>query len=369
MQRGELEFIGRNDDQVKIRGHRIELGEVEAVLREHAEVSEAVVVARDDVPGEKRLVGYVVGVETEAPSSRALREYLHRRMPEYMVPSAFVRLERLPLTANGKVDRQALPAPEGRPEGTEYAAPRTPMEEALAGIWARGAAPGPGGNPRHFFELGGHSLVATRVIARIRETLEVELPLRALFEAPTISGFGGANVNAQRRRARVCGCRRCGRSSARTACRCRLRRSGCGFWSSWSWWGQPTTCRWCCGWKGRWIMSALATRPRRSWSGGMRVCGRGLRCVAEMRCRSSTRRRETFQLWVEDLSRAAGGGTGAACARVAGGGERRERFDLERGPLFRAGVMRLGAGEHVLLLTMHHIVTGRVVDGDLDAGD
>ena len=180
---GSLEYVGRNDDQVKIRGYRIELGEIETVLREHVGVNQAVVVAREDVPGEKRLVGYVVAEEGEAPSNRELREYLKQRMPEYMVPAAIVRLERIPLTGNGKVDRKALPAPEGRPEGMGYEAPRTPVEEALAEIWAQVLRVDRVGIRDDFFELGGHSLLATRVMAQIRETLQVELPLRALFES------------------------------------------------------------------------------------------------------------------------------------------------------------------------------------------
>jgi acyl-coenzyme A synthetase/AMP-(fatty) acid ligase/acyl carrier protein len=180
---GSLEYVGRNDDQVKIRGYRIELGEIEAVLRKHAGVSQAVVVAREDVPGEKRLVGYVVAAEGGMSSNRELREYLKQRMPEYMVPAAIVRLERIPLTGNGKVDRRALPAPEGRPEGMGYEAPRTPVEEALAEIWAQVLRVDRVGIRDDFFELGGHSLLATRVMAQIRETLQVELPLRALFES------------------------------------------------------------------------------------------------------------------------------------------------------------------------------------------
>ena len=186
-ERGELEFIGRTDEQVKIRGYRIELGEIETVLREHAGVSEAVVVAREDAPGERRLVAYVVGAEGVATTGRKLREYLQQRMPEYMVPAAIMRLERLPLTGNGKVDRKALPAPEARPGGTAYKAPRTLTEKALAEIWAQVLRVEQVGVRDDFFELGGHSLLATRVMARIRETLQVELPLRTLFTDPTIS--------------------------------------------------------------------------------------------------------------------------------------------------------------------------------------
>ena len=174
---------------MKIRGHRIELGEVETVLREHAGVSEAVVVAREDVPGEKRLVGYVVGMEEEAPGDVELREYLRQRVPEYMVPSPIVRLERLPLTGNGKVDRKALPAPEGRPEGMEYEAPRTPMEKAVAEIWAQVLHVDRVGIRDDFFELGGHSLLATSVMVRLQSRFGLTVDLRVLFELPTLAEF------------------------------------------------------------------------------------------------------------------------------------------------------------------------------------
>ena len=199
-EQGELEFIGRRDYQVKIRGYRIELGEIETALREHAGVSEAVVVAREDMPGEKWLVGYVVAAESVAPSNRELREYLKQRMPEYMVPSAIVRMERLPLTGYGKVDRKALPAPEGRPEGMGYEAPRTPVEETLAEIWAQVLRVDRVGIRDDFFELGGHSLLATRVVAQIRQILQVELPLRALFESSRLVELA-ERIERQRREA------------------------------------------------------------------------------------------------------------------------------------------------------------------------
>ncbi len=181
---GRLEFIGRVDEQVKVRGFRIEPGEIEAVLCAHAEVREARVIVREDEPGEQRLVAYIVG-EADAD---AMREHLQRSLPEYMVPSAFVALEKLPLTPNGKLDRRALPA--AGPAGTEgYVAPRTPTEEALAGIWAGVLRVERVGILDDFFGLGGHSLLATRLVSRVREQLGVELPLRAVFEAPTVAGL------------------------------------------------------------------------------------------------------------------------------------------------------------------------------------
>ena len=198
-ERGELEFLGRLDDQVKIRGYRIELGEIETVLREHAGVREAVVVAREDVPGEKRLVGYVVGMEGEGPASGELREYLRQQMPEYMVPSAIVSLERLPLTANGKVDRKALPAPEGRPEGMGYEAPRTPVEEALAEIWAQVLHVDRIGIRDDFFEMGGDSIRALHVQAEAQKR-GYEFSLKDLFARKQIGALAEVTgVGAGRR--------------------------------------------------------------------------------------------------------------------------------------------------------------------------
>ena len=190
---GELVFLGRIDHQVKIRGYRIELGEIESVLAQHPGVREAVALAREDSPGDKRLVAYFVAAEVAGPGpdGAELRRFLGERLPEYMVPAAFVTLEALPLTTNGKIDRKALPAPDAhRCLAGEIVGPRNPIEEVLAGIWAD--LLGVEGVSVHsdFFELGGHSLLATQVGARIAVAFEVELPLQALFEAPTIAALG-----------------------------------------------------------------------------------------------------------------------------------------------------------------------------------
>ncbi|HEY0022714.1 MAG TPA: amino acid adenylation domain-containing protein [Longimicrobium sp.] len=181
--RGELEFLGRVDEQVKVRGFRIEPGEIEAVLRRSEGVADCAIVAREDVPGERRLVAYVVG-DVEAG---ALREHLLRNLPEYMVPSAFVALDALPLTPNGKLDRKALPAPDFAPREDRYVAPRTPTEEALAEIWAETLRLERVGVHDSFFELGGHSLLATHVVSRLRQVFGVDVPLRALFDEPTVA--------------------------------------------------------------------------------------------------------------------------------------------------------------------------------------
>ncbi|MEW5925956.1 MAG: amino acid adenylation domain-containing protein [Gemmatimonadota bacterium] len=187
---GEIEFLGRTDHQVKVRGYRVELGEIEATLRRHAQVGESAVLLREDVPGRQRLVAYVTGREGAEPGAAELREHAREQLPEYMVPWAVVVLERMPVTANGKIDRRALPAPE-RAEADAYVAPRTPAEELLAGIWAEVLGVERVGATENFFELGGHSLLATQVVSRLRAALGVEVPLRTLFEAPTVAALAG----------------------------------------------------------------------------------------------------------------------------------------------------------------------------------
>ncbi|MBZ4423367.1 condensation domain-containing protein, partial [Myxococcus sp. RHSTA-1-4] len=186
---GVLEFLGRADAQVKVRGYRIELAEVEAALLAFPGVAQAVPLVREDVAGDKRLVGYVAS--PESLDVAALRAFLKGRLPEYMVPSALVRLDALPLTANSKVDRKALPAPSSAlaPSSESYVAPRTPSEELLAGIYAQVLGVERVSITDSFFDLGGHSLLATRVVSRIRASFGVELPLRELFQAPTVAAL------------------------------------------------------------------------------------------------------------------------------------------------------------------------------------
>ena len=202
---GEIEFVGRTDQQVKVRGFRIEPGEIETVLARHPGVRQAIVVARDDVPGGKRLVAYVVTHQELPPTTSEMRDYLKRTLPEYMVPSAFVVLDALPLTTTGKVDRGALPAPEqGRPElAGAYVAPRTAVEEVLCDFFSEVLQLEPIGVRDSFFELGGHSLLATQVASRVREAFRVELSLRTFFESPTVERLAVAILSNRAERVRV----------------------------------------------------------------------------------------------------------------------------------------------------------------------
>jgi amino acid adenylation domain-containing protein len=186
---GNIEFRGRTDHQVKVFGFRIELEETETVLGQHPAVAATVVMAREDAPGGKRLVAYVVLNEDQAATVSELRTFLQAKLPNYMIPSAFVLLDSLPLTPNGKVDRGALPPPnQTRPElERSFLAPRTPSEQLLTAIWAQILELDKIGVHDNFFDLGGHSLLATQIVSRIRETLQIELPLRRLFEKPTIA--------------------------------------------------------------------------------------------------------------------------------------------------------------------------------------
>ncbi len=280
---GELEFLGRTDQQVKVRGFRIEPGEIEAHLAAHPGVRVAAVVPCEDARGERRLVAYVVPEEDPVPES-ALREFLAARLPDYMVPSAVVALDALPLTPNGKLDRRALPAPEApRPEGG-YVAPRTPAEAVLAGIWEEVLGVERVGVHDDFFELGGHSLLATRVVSRARRLLGAEVPVRALFEVPTVAGLcgriesaaPGAGVPAPRS----------SRSPATGRSRSPSRRSGSGSCTGCSRRAPSTTCR-------RWSAWAAWTWGRcggawTSWSAGTRRCAPPSVWRGRRRCSASS---------------------------------------------------------------------------------
>ncbi|HEX2080075.1 MAG TPA: amino acid adenylation domain-containing protein, partial [Longimicrobium sp.] len=344
---GTLEFLGRTDFQVKIRGFRIELGEIEAALLEHEAVRECAVLAREDA-GEKRVVAYVVG-EARA---EALRAHVRRSLPEYMVPSAFVALDRLPLTPNGKLDRRALPAPELASAEEKYVAPRTPVEEVLAGIWAEVLRLERVGVTESFFELGGHSLLATRVVSRVRTVFGVELPLRALFEGATVAELA-VRVEEMRRAELpvlppVVPVERTGAlplsfAQERLWFIDRLEPGSAVY-------NVPVAWRLGGALDEAALERALGEIVRRHEA--LRttfpeVDGSPVQVIAPF---------GGFALPVEDLS-GLGEAEREAAVRRRAGEEARRAFDLSAGPLFRAALLRVGAEDHVLLLSMHHIVS------------
>jgi acyl-coenzyme A synthetase/AMP-(fatty) acid ligase/acyl carrier protein len=189
---GQLEFLGRADNQVKIRGFRIELGEIETALRQHPAIEESIVVAHQETNGSKRLVAYVVtGPADQALNVEELQSFLRGRLPEYMLPSAFTVLPQLPLTPNGKINRAALPAPSyGLGSSTsEFVAPRTAAEESVAKLWCEVLDLESVSVNESFFDLGGHSLLATQVVSRLRREFGIDLPVRSVFESPTIAAL------------------------------------------------------------------------------------------------------------------------------------------------------------------------------------
>ncbi|HEX7243296.1 MAG TPA: amino acid adenylation domain-containing protein, partial [Longimicrobiaceae bacterium] len=349
---GEVEFLGRMDDQVKIRGFRIEPGEIEAALVSLPQVREAAVVAREDAPEQKRLVGYVVPEAGEKASAAELRRELQSRLPEYMVPSAFVVLERLPLNANGKLDRRGLPAPDHMAAEEAYAAPRTPVEAILSEVWAETLRLERVGVRESFFELGGHSLLATRAVSRIREVFGVELPLRSLFQAPTVAEV------AERVEA--------------------LRRAGIPAPAPVVPTGRTGALPLSFAQERLWFIdrmepgSAAYNVPVALRLAGVLDAGALERALGEIVRRHEALRtvfREVdgspvqvvapfagFVLPIADLS-----GPDAETREAEASRRTREEagrpFDLAAGPLFRAGLLRLGGEEHVLLLSMHHVVS------------
>ena len=347
---GVLEFLGRSDAQVKLRGFRIEPGEIEAALLRHGDVAQAAVIAREDEAGGKRLVGYVVlrgapesGERSGAPGRAAaaeLRAHVAGLLPDYMVPSAFVLLDRLPLTPNGKLDRRALPAPSLQ-GGVEGRGARTPQEEILCGLFAEVLGLGRVGIDDNFFELGGHSLLATRLISRLRASLDVEVSIRSLFEAPTVAGLARHVGSAQAGRAGVRAYARPAEIPLSYAQRRlwflhRLEGASAGY-------VIPVAVRLA----GDLDVGAL---ERALWD----VLERheSLRTVfAE---REGVARQEILEASAVRPGLAVAGVSAAELAGVlarAAGAE----FALDREPPLRAQLYRLSGREHVLLLVLHHI--------------
>ncbi|HSF38618.1 MAG TPA: non-ribosomal peptide synthase/polyketide synthase, partial [Thermoanaerobaculia bacterium] len=349
LQGGELEFLGRADGQVKVRGYRIETGEIEAALVAQPGVHQAVVMAREDTPGNPRLVAYVVGDATVDE----LRQRLRERLPDPMVPAAFVMLPALPLTPNGKVDRKALPAPAWQRAEDGYLTPRTPVEEIVAAIYAELLSVPSIGRDESFFDLGGHSLLATRVVSRLRSVLGVELPVRALFERPTVAELSAAVEEARR-------------SDANRLAPPLLPvpREG------------PLPLSF--AQQRLWFIDQLEPgSPLYNMPGALRIEGPLDSRVLALCLGEIVRRHEAlrtvfvaqggapvqviqsaapFPLPVVDLS-GLPEKTREALALTLIAEEAGRPFDLARGPLLRGGLLRLAEGDHAVTLTLHHIVS------------
>ncbi len=354
--RRDLEFVGRLDGQVKIRGHRIEPAEIEAVLEQLPEILAAAVVARgagDGGDGDDRLVAYLATGERQVDAA-LVRAHLQRRLPAVMVPAAFVFLPQLPVTPNGKVDRRALPEPDAAAPCGTFVAPRTAVEEILAGLWAEVLRRPRVGVEDDFFALGGHSLLAVQIASRVRAAMGIELPLRLVFEQPTVAGLAAAVERQLRQDA--------GSAPAAPPALARAPRDAplpLSFAQERLWfldrlepgspaYNVPLALRVRGDLDAAALRRALHALARRQEV--LRACfpaaeGRPIQRLAPPRVPLAEVDLSALQPSVRD----------AELAR-RGEQEARRAFDLTRGPLLRALLLRLGAGEHALLLTLHHIV-------------
>src|ERR1044072_2886747 len=353
---GTIEYVGRRDDQVKIRGHRIELGEVEAALRTCRGVSECVVVTRGDNGSVDGLAAYVVPEDlSTAVNVSEWRQQLEERLPQYMVPSVFMVIDKLPLTASGKVDKRALPEAEmSRDElAGEYEGPRTVTEEILVGIWKEVLTLERIGIHDNFFELGGHSLLATQVIARMPQTFPVEIALRSIFEQPTIAGLAGLIETGLKNE-----------PSSDEAGIERVRRDG----------PLPLSVEQ----QRLWVLNQLEPHNAvYNISAAVRLSGTldlpalGQAFTELVRRHESLRTSfsvidteatqlisepQAFPLPVTDLSQLGAAGLEQMVKAIAAA-EGNFSFDLRIAPLLRARLLQLSEEEHVLLVTMHHIVS------------
>jgi amino acid adenylation domain-containing protein len=352
---GEIEFLGRHDHQVKLRGFRVELEEIEATLRRQPAVRDAVVVVREESDGDKRLVAYVALDSEALLTATDLRRCLKDELPEYMVPQAFVLMEEFPLTPNGKIDRRALPAPYAAQAGGSetYVAPQTDTEKSVTGIWTNVLGLEPIGVNDNFFELGGHSLQATRVVSQLREAFQMELPLRSFFEAPTVAGV--AALIEQSRRSN---------EADHLPLIARCSREGdlpLSFAQERLWFLdqlQPS--------------NSLYNIPVGLFLTGELDTGTLERTLNEI-IRRHESLRTTFtqsegapkqviahelklRLPVVDLTSLPAADRESE-ANLRAKEEAQRPFDLSAGPLLRATLLRLADDEHILLLTMHHIIS------------
>ncbi|TBV11413.1 non-ribosomal peptide synthase/polyketide synthase [Stutzerimonas kirkiae] len=348
---GVIEYIGRIDHQVKIRGFRIELGEIEAQLQSHETVREAVVIDIDG-PSGKQLAAYLVSIADQAVTAEqqgelrtSLRDYLKEVLPDYMVPAHLLFLDRLPLTPNGKLDRKALPKPDASQLQQEFVAPQSELEQQIAAIWADVLKIGKVGLTDNFFELGGHSLLATQVISRIRQTLNIELPLRTLFEAPVLTEF--VAHAGQGRSSTVLAFKRVDRTRPLALSYAQQRQ-----WFLWQLepestaYNMPTALRF----KGELDIDALRssfetliarhetlrTTFRQAGEQAVQVIHSSLDLALDQECLEAVSEALIQSKVEEEVARP---------------------FDLEQGPLLRVKLLWLADDDHVLILTLHHIVS------------
>ncbi len=352
---GTLECLGRVDHQVKIRGFRVELGEVEAALARHPQVQDAVVVAREDATGEQALVAYLIARPGPAPTVADLRKTISTGLPDYMIPSAFVLLDEFPLTPNGKVDRNALPAPDaGRaaPAGV-YVPPRNAIEEAVAVAFGEVLGRDRIGARDDFFDLGGHSLMAAQLLARLRDAFGVEIPLKELFEASNVAALAHRVEDALRsqRGEAVPAIDKADRSAPLPASFAQQR-----LWfldqlePNQATYNLPVAVRL----RGELNHDALArafdemARRHESLRTTFRaVDGRPIQVIApELK----------IDLPIDDLTHLPGGEREAEALRRLKN-EARRPFDLAQGPLVRVALAKLGDAEHVAIVNMHHIIS------------
>ncbi|MDO8043112.1 non-ribosomal peptide synthetase, partial [Janthinobacterium sp. SUN137] len=349
---GNIEYLGRNDFQVKLRGFRIELGEIETRIARHEDVKDAMVIVREDIVGDKRLVAYLTVVDGRDVTAAALREHLQASLPEYMVPGAFVVLERFPLTPNGKIDRKALPAPDQSALATgEYEAPQGEVEETLARIWQELLGVERAGRHDNFFELGGHSLQAVRVVSQLRQALGIEVALRDVFMAPTLEGLAHVAAHAAAASLPPIGVAERGAPVPLSWAQQRLwfldrfdQAAGAAY-------HLPAALRL----RGTLDVAALGrtldrmvTRHESLRTTFANIDGQVVQLFAPDNA--------GFMLEQFDLSALVGHEQEAAVARQAVD-EAVRPFDLSAGPLVRGRLLRLMQDEYVLLVTQHHIIS------------
>ncbi|HEY0601977.1 MAG TPA: condensation domain-containing protein, partial [Herpetosiphonaceae bacterium] len=349
---GTIVFLGRIDQQIKLRGFRVEIGEIEAVLSQHPAVRQALVLLREDLPGDRRLVAYLVAQPEQPIVVAEVRAFLLRQLPEYLVPAAFVVLDTLPLTPNGKLDRRALPLPDYSQTDTPVVAPRTPQETQIADIWAEVLGVAQVGVHDNFFALGGHSLLATQVITRIRETCQIELPLRALFETPTVAGLAEQIAQRQPESSRLPALSR--RPATTDALPLSFAQQRLWFLHQLdpqsTVYHTPICVR---------LSGALDVDTLQRSLNTIIQRHEALRTAFVLQDAQPVQAivpQVALPLPLNDLSALSPANRTRAINQLT---ERdiQQPFDLAAPPLLRARVLRVAADEHLLLLTLHHIIT------------